>query len=824
MEPPAKRRRHAKSPPATAGDDDELCFEPVELSARRDAGFRLSIQRAYADNRFQATMAHIFDKYSRDFDGIGDEIDMVSGEIVVDNGHLQNMRDEGDVGPAASDGDDHRESLSLRRLGDDGDDDEEDEEDDIMYGRKSARQSRSLVPVSASRRPASPALLGPGGPLDFASRLAFGASPLTFGAPPFAPSSWLWEPPSMLPRASRLLPSSPGERYILPAHGGGSSIWSPNYRFKDNDDDEPSPGPLGLTSLRSRPRTRTRPMKSICPSAVPQSAADEEVDEDAILTGKSLAPDQRPSRRECHDDVFTTQATPTLNLTVKKRKPQRHPDKAAPRCQREKMPRSPSGRFTSKKNRSKDACKGRGATLEAPSKPQSVARDYGGSEARQRISVEIALIGQLCRDEYVEVDAAEEIFDDAAEEIDDLVDEELAPAGCLSPVDELHPADSERLKEAVARGEGASQNTTTLEEAPGGPRKAPDTCRMASSSAFYLSDDEMPIWSKPRRAARVRRGREAPTVKPPPSEPPDSGIGDEASTLSSTDDASPRASPSIADALALPPAPAQPERRPDPSPPGQDGSRRLTRELRWLRKTNGPPPDESRAPGDPLPCRPATRTASRAAPRAAESGSEPEPEPEPAPRRRGAQGSPAGLDEAPPPAASQRDSPPPSPEQASRPAASPPAPSTQERTPPASPSAPCPPAPARPRTPRRAAPRPARAPSSRRSILSLVSPDAVAAAAAVSSPSDDDEGDLDDELGRGLAAAAAAAAAFVGSGASRKIWKSSARTTEVYHTPVKRRPTEALSPGSIVQTPGGTLRACGVAGYRCGRDFCFSCL
>ncbi|KAF4504314.1 hypothetical protein G6O67_008480 [Ophiocordyceps sinensis] len=170
----------------------------------------------------------------------------------------------------------------------------------------------------------------------------------------------------------------------------------------------------------------------------------------------------------------------------------------------------------------------------------------------------------------------------------------------------------------------------------------------------------------------------------------------------------------------------------------------------------------------------------------------------------------AGHDEAPSEAAAEVGA---SPDQVTDAPPSPPAPSTQQHPPVASPAKPARrTAPAsKPQTPRHAS-RAIKVPSSRRSILSLVS----------FADDDADEGDID-ELGRSLAGATPSAP-FVSSGASRKIWKSSARTTEIYHTPVKRRATDVLSPGSIIKTPGGTLRACGIAGFRCGRDFCFTCL
>ncbi|KAL6919467.1 hypothetical protein FSHL1_003448 [Fusarium sambucinum] len=100
MEPPKKKRRHGPSPPKDAqdeDDDDELASHPQEIKIRRDPDIQFALKRANANQKLHATMAHIIEKYSRDFEGIGDEIDMATGEIVVNNGHLRNMRDEGDV-------------------------------------------------------------------------------------------------------------------------------------------------------------------------------------------------------------------------------------------------------------------------------------------------------------------------------------------------------------------------------------------------------------------------------------------------------------------------------------------------------------------------------------------------------------------------------------------------------------------------------------------------------------------------------------------------------------------------------------------------------
>jgi len=54
------------------------------------------------DGRLKSRFEHIFAKYEKDFSGVGDEIDLESGDIVVNNGHLQSMRHEVDPGKGAS--------------------------------------------------------------------------------------------------------------------------------------------------------------------------------------------------------------------------------------------------------------------------------------------------------------------------------------------------------------------------------------------------------------------------------------------------------------------------------------------------------------------------------------------------------------------------------------------------------------------------------------------------------------------------------------------------------------------------------------------------
>ncbi|PHH72925.1 hypothetical protein CDD80_4171 [Ophiocordyceps camponoti-rufipedis] len=298
MEPPAKRQRRSKSNHRDAhnddDDDDELSFEPLEIRAKRDPAYQLSIERAHADNRFQATMAHIFDKYGRDFEGIGDEIDLMTGEILVDNGHLENMRDEGDVGVSMEDIVQHDDLFSSPEaepcdegLGLSACDD--DEEDGIMCGGKAASRSSSLIPHQPPK-PSDDDLL-PFVNGFFGRPPAFGTSHLGFGASPFAMEPWAASDPfSLSPweRPSNLFPT-PADRYHFPAQDGGNSIWQPGYRYRDDEPDQPS---TPIMFGRIRPDVKMKPMKYMLPSAAsrPDDADEsEEIDEDAILMGRDFA-------------------------------------------------------------------------------------------------------------------------------------------------------------------------------------------------------------------------------------------------------------------------------------------------------------------------------------------------------------------------------------------------------------------------------------------------------------------------------------------------------------------------------------------------------
>lgn len=112
MEPATKRRKTAAVQTDTE-EDDELFLEPEELNQRRDPSFQLAEGRAKAATQLKSRFEDIFAKYERDFTGIGDEIDLETGEVVVDNGHLSSMR-----------------SMKDWIIDDDEDEDEEEEEEE----------------------------------------------------------------------------------------------------------------------------------------------------------------------------------------------------------------------------------------------------------------------------------------------------------------------------------------------------------------------------------------------------------------------------------------------------------------------------------------------------------------------------------------------------------------------------------------------------------------------------------------------------------------------------------------------------------------------
>ncbi|RKF59434.1 hypothetical protein GcC1_175016 [Golovinomyces cichoracearum] len=101
MERCTKRRRLSYAPflHAINSSKGKITTELTKDSARNlDLDSCIAEKRALLDKKLKATFESIFEKYGKDFEGIGDEIDIATGEIVVNNGHLLRMQNESDVG------------------------------------------------------------------------------------------------------------------------------------------------------------------------------------------------------------------------------------------------------------------------------------------------------------------------------------------------------------------------------------------------------------------------------------------------------------------------------------------------------------------------------------------------------------------------------------------------------------------------------------------------------------------------------------------------------------------------------------------------------
>jgi hypothetical protein len=148
MERPSKRRRFyapLDSELASSfdsrldhhGASDEVYEE--EDAPAHGPDQELQQKRARLDLKLKSTFESIFEKYGKDFDGVGDEIDLYTGEILVDNGHLLQMRNERDAGdpsralrPSRTLAEDLRGATGYvdEDYSEDGDEEDEDEDED----------------------------------------------------------------------------------------------------------------------------------------------------------------------------------------------------------------------------------------------------------------------------------------------------------------------------------------------------------------------------------------------------------------------------------------------------------------------------------------------------------------------------------------------------------------------------------------------------------------------------------------------------------------------------------------------------------------------
>ncbi|WYZ44133.1 hypothetical protein EsH8_VII_000569 [Colletotrichum jinshuiense] len=277
MEPPAKRPRTGPSPSgqkSKGNEDDELNYEPEEVSQMRDPGYQLEQSRAFAAFKLKSTFEHIFQKYERDFTGIGDEIDLRTGKIITNNGHLENMRNERDTGFPDEDEEDEGvlledafasddENDEDEESGEDGNPDQSDGEEDEdcnLHGKKSAGPpSTVLMPKGngeLQRRPSHSHSL-PGIPKSGSEqRLPDLALPCRPGSGHSNPSANVWgfEPESVDPTwrvpeipqpklGDNLMSRLQGARYRFPVSQGSRSVWSSR---PDSEEDKITPEPAQI--------------------------------------------------------------------------------------------------------------------------------------------------------------------------------------------------------------------------------------------------------------------------------------------------------------------------------------------------------------------------------------------------------------------------------------------------------------------------------------------------------------------------------------------------------------------------------------------------
>ncbi|XDG08496.1 hypothetical protein ABKA04_008111 [Annulohypoxylon sp. FPYF3050] len=115
MEPPTKRMKLGQAPYDDNDEDeinlDELSMDPIQFDARQDPLYELDKGRAKAASRLKSAFERIFEKYERDFTDIGDEIDLETGEVIVNNGHLLSLQDEKDRNREGSISSDEEERI-----------------------------------------------------------------------------------------------------------------------------------------------------------------------------------------------------------------------------------------------------------------------------------------------------------------------------------------------------------------------------------------------------------------------------------------------------------------------------------------------------------------------------------------------------------------------------------------------------------------------------------------------------------------------------------------------------------------------------------------
>ncbi|KAL8872679.1 MAG: hypothetical protein Q9174_001728 [Haloplaca sp. 1 TL-2023] len=125
--------------------------------ASRDPDEELHVKRARNDRKLKSIFESIFEKYSKDFSDVADEIDMNTGEVVRENGHILNMTHEKDIGvgkettPSESDDQSAQDCLDedpSSRTVEDSQDHESSDDDPLGYVEDAIKATASRMKQS----------------------------------------------------------------------------------------------------------------------------------------------------------------------------------------------------------------------------------------------------------------------------------------------------------------------------------------------------------------------------------------------------------------------------------------------------------------------------------------------------------------------------------------------------------------------------------------------------------------------------------------------------------------------------------------------------
>lgn len=916
MEPPAKRRRQYSSPfgrrPHTDddGDHDELQgLSPSppphhdhdraqSQSQSLDEGYQLATKRIEANQRLEATFAHIIEKYSHDFEGIGDEIDMETGEIVVDNGHLTGMRNEGDLGGGWTDvdgADEYDEGFMLEDLPDhlfeDGDQQETNQDkssppndDDADMNKENSNSESAVdkgkegddtsveeVPTAAesatnsgaANMQVSPWHLQPASVSPFAPKMygnffvgflpAFGAfsaeaaglksqlgafmSASNSGNPPppngqcpfplmlnpwamaglLQPEAWAqpngnmqlpqsWGQPS--PALEPELPSLPSlnkpqaERYKFPVQKGRTSIWAPSSRLENDEDRAPKRGPRS-TGQASSPRVGDKNKK-----ASDQSNVDG--DANRRMSGRIRKQTEYMGKVSWSEADKMARSTPSRSSQPSSPNPKDRGDPdAEDELAMDDIVTTAISSQTSARNISRKSVTEQGRVIpdsqDSATPPTSSVPQTCSQVKDQQAKVDPPAPRDPTPSLALSDDEAPILLPRPKAIVAEVTSTEAEPEAQVqqekdSPKPNPQPEANTAVNLPKRRGRGrprkslTSEHSTDLVGTPAKPlaREIKILRETMSDSPRFALPHKTESPSREQGGKRLRSSRRRNSTKPPEKiadEPREddvhstvSCVGPKAaanveSMVDSAKDAGSKTNPPAIDTKSMTDPPAHVESiiidaamavEPMPDPTAEDPPR-------------GPEPASS-----PRSTIPATDDGTSVNNTQEEPATPSKQDP---------------LSSAPSPPSTK---PPPPP---TTPIIPRPSPNTPRKPPPPS-SSPS----SLPRTPRNTTIRTARAPSSRRSLLSLVS----------TNNSDSESDDSLDELNRPQPSLFSSRSSAKKS--TIKRWRSSDLTREVFRTPVKRRPGDPVSPGSVIKTPGGTVRTCGIDDFQCGRDFCFNCL